>query len=89
VIKREARMPDIRLSGNADYDTLVSVLSGWVVEVRMTNDTTIVGEVMRLTEDYWGNGLKLSPHAGDDLGYFDFDNPLVVDLDCVEAITIA
>lgn len=88
VLKRKARMPDVQWAENADYDTLEAVLNGWVVQVRMTNDTTIVGEVMRLCEDYWGNALKLAPYAGDDLGYYDEDNPVVVDLDCVEAITI-
>jgi len=85
--KRMARMPDVQWAENTDYDTLVSVLIGWVAEVRMTNDTTIVGEVMRLCEDYWGNGLKLAPYAGN-WGYYDKDNPVVVDLDRVEAIIV-
>jgi len=86
--KRMARMPDVQWAENTDYDTLLSVLIGWCVELRMSSGHTIVGEVMRLCEDYWGNGLKLAPYAGDDLGYYDKDNPVVVDLDRVEAIII-
>lgn len=88
VLKREARMPDVQWAENADYDTLEAVLTGWIIEVRMSGGGTIVGEVMRLCEVYWGNALKLAPYAGDDLGYYNQDSPVVVDLDCVEAIII-
>ena len=85
--KRMARMPYLQWSENADYDTLVSVLMGWVVDVHMTDDSVVSGEVYGLNDYGLANAIQIAQWH-DDQGGFDKEDIVLADLDCVEAIIV-
>lgn len=77
------RMPDVQWGENTDYDTLTSVLFGWIVEVHMTDGDVIAGEVVTTETD-----VVALAQWDDSKGIADKENAIPLDLDRVERIII-
>jgi hypothetical protein len=82
------RMPDVQWGENTDYDTLLSVLFGWIVEVHMTDGEVIAGEVISSCGSViCESDVALAPWD-DDKGIADKENAIPIDLDRVERIIV-
>lgn len=79
------RMPDVQWGENTDYDTLLSVLFGWIVEVHMTDGEVIAGEV--ITTPFGESDVALA-QWDDNKGIADKENAIPIDLDRVERIIV-
>lgn len=64
---RDTRMPVVAFSGDADYDTLWSVLNGWYVRIERHGADPIEGKVeWKVSEltihEIDDNGVIITPH---------------------------